>query len=41
MSMDVVTADGRFVTANASENADLFWGIRGGGGGTNAAGGGG
>jgi FAD/FMN-containing dehydrogenase len=29
---DVVTADGRFLMANASENADLFWGIRGGSG---------
>jgi FAD/FMN-containing dehydrogenase len=29
---DVVTADGRFLVANASENADLFWGIRGGSG---------
>jgi FAD/FMN-containing dehydrogenase len=28
----VVTAQGDLVTANASENADLFWGIRGGGG---------
>jgi FAD/FMN-containing dehydrogenase len=26
---DVVTADGRLLTANASENADLFWGVRG------------
>ena len=29
---DVVTADGHFLTANASENADLFWGLRGGSG---------
>lgn len=29
---DVVTADGRLVIANASENQDLFWGIRGGSG---------
>jgi FAD/FMN-containing dehydrogenase len=29
---DVVTADGRLLTANASENADLFWGVRGGSG---------
>ena len=27
----VVTADGRILTANESENADLFWGIRGAG----------
>lgn len=32
LSADVVTADGRMVTASASENADLFWAIRGGGG---------
>lgn len=32
LSADVVTADGRIVTASATENADLFWAIRGGGG---------
>src|SRR5437868_7869773 len=32
LSADVVTADGRLVHASASENADLFWGLRGGGG---------
>jgi hypothetical protein len=32
LSADVVTADGRLLTANANENADLFWGIRGGSG---------
>jgi FAD/FMN-containing dehydrogenase len=29
---DVVTADGRLLTANACENQDLFWGVRGGSG---------
>lgn len=29
---DMVLADGRFVTVNAQENADLYWAIRGGGG---------
>jgi FAD/FMN-containing dehydrogenase len=31
LSVDVVTADGRLVTASASENEDLFWGMRGAG----------
>jgi len=32
LSAEVVLADGRFVKANAEENADLFWALRGGGG---------
>lgn len=32
VSVDIVTADGRFITASHTENQDLFWGIRGGGG---------
>jgi FAD/FMN-containing dehydrogenase len=32
VSVDLVTAEGEFVKASATENADLFWGVRGGGG---------
>lgn len=32
IAVDIVTADGRLVRADATKNADLFWGIRGGGG---------
>lgn len=32
VSAEVVTADGQVVPANAEENPDLFWGLRGGGG---------
>jgi FAD/FMN-containing dehydrogenase len=32
LSAEVVTADGRLLMASTEENADLFWGLRGGGG---------
>ncbi len=32
VSADVVTADGRFLTASEEQNEDLFWALRGGGG---------
>src|SRR2546430_618442 len=32
LSADVVLANGKFVKANADENSDLFWALRGGGG---------
>ncbi len=32
LSADVVTADGRFLTASQSQHPDLFWALRGGGG---------
>ncbi len=31
LSIDVVTADGRFLTADPETNADLFYALRGGG----------
>ncbi|ATB46612.1 FAD-binding oxidoreductase [Corallococcus macrosporus] len=32
LAVDMVLADGRFVTANAEQHPDLFWAVRGGGG---------
>ncbi|KAI1338181.1 FAD binding domain-containing protein [Xylariaceae sp. FL0016] len=34
LEFEVVTGKGEILTANADENADLFWALRGGGGGT-------
>ncbi|KAK4201358.1 6-hydroxy-D-nicotine oxidase [Triangularia verruculosa] len=34
LSFDVITADGRFVTADEQTNPDLFWALKGGGPGT-------
>lgn len=33
LSVEVVTGDGKLITASERENADLFWAVRGGGGG--------
>jgi FAD/FMN-containing dehydrogenase len=32
LSVDMVLADGSFITANSKQNLDLFWAVRGGGG---------
>jgi FAD/FMN-containing dehydrogenase len=32
VSVDLVTAEGKFVTASHEQNSDLFWGLKGGGG---------
>ncbi|KAK0726249.1 hypothetical protein B0T21DRAFT_403378 [Apiosordaria backusii] len=34
LALQLVTADGKFVTASPSQNSDLYWALRGGGGGT-------
>jgi hypothetical protein len=32
LCVDIVTANGRLLTASSTQNSDLFWGVRGGGG---------
>src|SRR5215470_12787705 len=32
LAVEIITAEGQVLTASATENADLFWGVRGGGG---------
>src|SRR5437016_7914374 len=34
LEAELVTADGKLLVANACQNQDLFWALRGGGGGT-------
>lgn len=34
LAMQVVLADGSFITATSKQNADVFWMLRGGGGST-------
>ena len=31
LSFEAITAEGKYVTANAKENSDLFWALKGGG----------
>lgn len=33
LSLEIVTPDGRLVTADEKNNSELFWAVRGGGGG--------
>lgn len=34
LSFEVITSDGKFITASREQNSDLFWALSGGGGGT-------